>query len=51
MTKTKKHESIVSRVSLILSNWQFVCTYITRYQVFGIVSSLSAWLNGTILMR
>ena len=28
-----------------------MCTYITRYIVFGIVWSLSAWLNETILMR
>ena len=39
------YESIVSQVSLILSNWQIVCKYITRYKVFGIISSLSAWLN------
>jgi len=36
------HESIVSQVSPILSNWQFMCTYITRYKVFGIVWSFSA---------
>jgi len=51
VTKKNLHEWIVSQVSLILSNWQFVCTYITRYKVFGIVSLMLAWLNGTILMR
>ena len=29
---------------------QFVCTYITRYKVFGIVSLLSAGLNAMIVM-
>jgi len=49
--KKHLHELIVSQVSQILSNWQYVCTYLTRYKVFGIVWSLSAWLNRTISMR
>ena len=52
MTKnTYIDKLIVSQVFQFLYTWQYVCTYLTWYKVFGIVSSLSAWLNGTVLMR
>jgi len=49
--KKHLHELIVSHMCPKFFQTGSVCTYITRYKVFGIVWSLSAWLNGTILMR